>query len=41
MQMPFKNFSIFSSGGHFVWWSGTVWATLVVGLMRNHSVKLL
>ena len=27
--MLFKDFSIFSSGSHFVQWSGTVWAILV------------
>ena len=33
-------FFIFSSGGHFVQWSGTILATLVEGHQRNISVKL-
>ena len=36
----FKGFSIFSSGGHFVQWSGTVWAILVDSHLRNIPVKL-
>ena len=39
--MLFNEFSIFSSGGHFVWHCGTVWTILVEGLMRNIWVKLL
>ena len=38
--MSFKGFSIFSSGGHFVQWSGTIFAVLVEGHPRNISVKL-
>ena len=34
-------FSIFSSGGHFVQWSGAILAILVEGQPRNISVKLL
>ena len=37
MDVSFKDFSIFSSGGHFVQWRRTVRATLLEGLM---SVKL-
>ena len=36
----FKGFSIFSSGGHLVQWSGTVWAILVDSHLRNIPVKL-
>ena len=36
----FKGFSIFSSGGHLVRRSGTVWAILVEGHPRNLPVKL-
>ena len=36
----FKCFSIFSSGGHLVQWSGTVWAILVEGHPRNLPIKL-
>ena len=38
--MSFKEFSILSSGGHFVQQSGTFLATLVEGNPRNISVKL-
>ena len=38
--MSFKDFSIFSSGGHFVQWSGTISATLVEEHPRIISVKL-
>ena len=38
--MSFKGFSIFSSGGHFVKWSGTILAILVEGNSRNISVIL-
>ena len=31
--------SIFSSGFHFVWWSGTVWAILVEGLLKNNRIN--
>ena len=37
--MLFKCFSIFSSGGHFVQWSGTILAILVDGHPRHISVK--
>ena len=38
--MSFKGFSIFSSGGRFVQWRGTILAILVEGQVRNVSVKL-
>ena len=38
--MLFKGFSIFSSGGHFVQWSGTILAILVEGHPRKISLKL-
>ena len=38
--MSCKVISIFSSGGHFVWLSGTVWANLVEGHIRDTRVKL-
>ena len=38
---PLRVFSIFSSGGHFVQWSGTILAILVEGHPKNFSVKLL
>ena len=38
--MSFNVISIFSSGSHFVWLSGTVWANLVEGLIREIRVKL-
>ena len=37
--MPFKGFSIFSSGDHFVQQSRTILAILVKGDKRNISVK--
>ena len=37
--MSFKGFSIFSSGGHFVQWSGMIFAILVKGHPWNISVK--
>ena len=39
--MSFYVFSIFSSGGHFVLWSGVILAILIEGQPRNISVKLL
>ena len=39
-KVAFKEFSIFSSGGHFIQQNGTVWVILVEGLMRKTSVKL-
>ena len=33
-------FLIYSFGGNFVQWSGTVCAILEAGIMRNISVKL-
>ena len=39
-EMWFKDFSTFSSGGHFVQLSGTILAILVEGHVRNISVKL-
>ena len=38
--MLFKGFTIFSSGGHFVQQSRTIFAILVKGYQRNISVKL-
>ena len=38
--MTFKGLSIFSFGGHFVQWSGTILAILIEGCPRNISVKL-
>ena len=38
--MSLKCLSIFSSGGHFVQWSGKMLAFLVEGHPRNISVKL-
>ena len=35
-----KKFLIWSSGGIFVQWSGTICAILVDGIMRNNSVNL-
>ena len=31
VPMSFKEFSIFSFGGHFVWQSKTIWEILVEG----------
>ena len=39
-EKSFKGFSIFSSGGHFVQWSGMVLVILVEGYPRNIPVKL-
>ena len=39
MFTEFSIFFFFSSGGHFVWTSGMVWAILVKG-PRNIFVKL-
>ena len=39
-QMLFKDYSIFSSGGHFVWRSGSICAILLEINMRNIHVKL-
>ena len=39
-EKSFEGFSIFSSGGHLVQRSGTVWAILVEGHPRNLPVKL-
>ena len=41
--MSFKGFSIFSAGGHFVQWSGTILAILVESCdddPRNTFLKL-
>ena len=38
--MSFKGFSTFSSGGYFVQWSGLILTIMVVGHIRNISVKL-
>ena len=40
LEMSYKGFSIFSSGGHFVQWSERILAILVEGHPRNISVKL-
>ena len=37
----FIDFYIFNSGGHFIHWSGTVWAILVEGLLGNICVKII
>ena len=37
--MAFKDFSIFSTGGHLVYWSGTILAILVWSYLGNISVK--
>ena len=37
--MSFKGYSIFSSGGHFVRWRGTIVTILVEGHLRNMPVK--
>ena len=39
-KKSFKDFSIFSYGGHLVQWSRTVWAILVEGHPRNLPLKL-
>ena len=39
-ERSFKGVSSFSSGGHLVQWSGTVWAILVDSHLRNIPVKL-
>ena len=39
-EKSFKDFSIFSSGGHLGQRSGTVWAILVDSHLRNIPVKL-
>ena len=39
-EKQIKGFSIFSSGGHLVQWSRTVWAILVDSHLRNIPVKL-
>ena len=41
VQNLFKDFSIFSPGGHFVQQSRTICAILVEGIMGNIHVKLL
>ena len=37
----FKDFSIFSFGGHFVQWNGTILSFLVEGHPKNISVKFI
>ena len=37
--MTFKDFSIFSSGGHLVYWSGTILAILEGGHLGNTPMK--
>ena len=39
-DMLFKDFSIFSSGGHLAQWSGTILAILVQSQEINISVKI-
>ena len=36
----FKDFSIFSSGGHLVYWRGTILAILVGSHLGNIPVKI-
>ena len=38
-EMSFKDFSIFSPGGHLVQRSGTIWAILIEGLLIIIPVK--
>ena len=38
--MSLKKLLIYSSDGHFVWWSKTICAILVEGIMRIISAKL-
>ena len=38
--MIFKDFSIFSSGGHLVYWSGTILAILVGSHLGSIPMKL-
>ena len=39
LKANYSRFSIFSSGGHFVHWSGTVLAILVEGHLSNIPMK--
>ena len=39
-KMAINDFTIFSSGCHFVWWCGTAWAILVEGIEQNTYLKL-
>ena len=39
-QMLLKDFSIYSSGGHFVWRSITIWAILVEGFEKHFWSKI-
>ena len=39
--MSLKDISFFTSRSHFVWWSRTVCASLIDGIMRNISVQIL
>ena len=39
-EMSLKTFLIYSSDSPFVWWSRTIYAILVEGIMRNNSLKL-
>ena len=39
-EKSIEGFSIFSSGGHLVQWSETVWAILVDSHLRSIPVKL-
>ena len=39
--MLFKDFSIFSSGGHFVWQSGTVNCAILVEQYGIHSFEII
>ena len=38
-ELTFKDFSVFSSGGHFVYWSGTILAILVRSHLGNIPEK--
>ena len=40
-EIPFKDYSVFSSGGHSVQRRGTILAILVEGYPRNISVKII
>ena len=39
-SVSFKRFLIWSSGGPFVQWIGTICSILIKGIMLNNSVKL-
>ena len=39
VKANYSRFPIFSSGGHFVHWSGTVFAIFVEGYLSNIPIK--